>query len=74
MSEADAGVTCPAEDAPALSRAVLHLKSLPSAELERLGIAGRDYYQQHFDPVVLTQRLLECLSLISRPADQAGAH
>jgi glycosyltransferase involved in cell wall biosynthesis len=61
VSEANAGVTCPAEDAPALSKAVLHLKSLPSAELGRLGIAGREYYHRHFDPSVLTRRLLEYL-------------
>lgn len=67
VKEADAGVACPAEDAPALSKAVLHLKSLPTEERERLGVLGREYYQQHFDPAVLTQRLIECLQRMTSP-------
>lgn len=64
VTEAGAGVTCPAEDAAALSEAVLRLRSMLPEELERLGAAGRDYYQQHFDPGVLTKRLIECFRAI----------
>ena len=67
VAEAGAGVTCPAEDSAALSEAALRLKQLPRQELDRLGMAGRTYYREHFDPTVLTRRLLECLR------DLAGA-
>jgi glycosyltransferase involved in cell wall biosynthesis len=61
VAEAGAGLTCPAEDAAALSAAVLRLKELPAATLERFGRAGRAYYRQHFDPDVLAGRLIDCL-------------
>lgn len=61
VMEAGAGIACPAEDAVALSEAVLRMKALPAAELERFGEAGRAYYRRNFDPDVLTQRLLEGL-------------
>jgi glycosyltransferase involved in cell wall biosynthesis len=61
VTEAGAGVACPAENAAALGEAVLHLKSLPPTELEKLGTSGRNYYSRHFDPDVLTKRLLDCL-------------
>ncbi len=57
--EAGAGVTCAAEDAEALSNAVLRLKALPSSELDRLGECGRSFYRQHFAPDVLAGRLLD---------------
>jgi len=61
VTEAGAGIACAAQDATALSTAVLQLKSLPHAKLEELGAAGRTYYSRHFDPEVLTVRLLDCL-------------
>lgn len=59
VAEAGAGLTCPAEDAQALSEAVLRLREMPQSERELLGAAGRDYYRRHFDPTLLTKRLLE---------------
>ena len=61
VTEAGAGMACAAQDATALSKTVLQLKSLPRAQLEELGAAGRTYYSRHFDPEVLTRRLLDCL-------------
>lgn len=73
VTEAGAGVACPAEDAVALSEAVLRLKSLPPAELERLGEAGRAYYRRNFDPDVLTRRLLEGLRRLCSGEGALGA-
>jgi glycosyltransferase involved in cell wall biosynthesis len=54
-----AGLSCPAEDAKALAQAVLKLQAASPEELLRMGKAGRRYYDEHFDPAVLTIRLLE---------------
>jgi hypothetical protein len=32
---------------------------MPQSERELLGAAGQDYYRRHFDPRLLTGRLLE---------------
>ncbi len=68
VTEAGAGVACPAEDAEALSEAVLRLRQMSPAQLERFGTAGREYYQQHFDPVMLSQRLIQSIRDIPRTA------
>lgn len=68
VTEAGAGLTCPAEDSVALSEAVLELQRMPADQLERFGAAGQEYYRQHFDPTRLTQRLLECFRDIARAA------
>lgn len=54
-----AGLACPAEDACALAAAVLRLKAMPAAQLQRMGASGRAYYQQHFDPAALAGKLLQ---------------
>lgn len=73
VAEAGAGVTCPAEDAAALSDAVLRLKAMSPGELDRLGVAGRDYYRRHFDPEMLTSRLIECFRGLLRGDSRAAA-
>lgn len=72
VTEAGAGIACPAEDATALSEAVLRLKSLPAAELGYLGESGRNYYRQHFDPDVLTLRLLDRFREMTPPRSPGG--
>lgn len=57
VQEANAGVTCPAEDAQALAEGILGLRNAPPAELESMGQAGRRYYDQHFEPEMLARRL-----------------
>lgn len=58
VQEAEAGLACPAEDAPALADAILRLRAKGPAELDRLGRAARRYYDEHFAPATLTRRLL----------------
>ena len=58
VAEAGAGFTCAAEDSAALADVILQLRATPEAERQRMGEAGRAYYRKHFDPGVLTQRLL----------------
>jgi glycosyltransferase involved in cell wall biosynthesis len=59
IEEAGAGISCAAEDAPALADAVRRLHGLSAAELSRMGALGRRYYEAHFHPTVLTGRLVE---------------
>ncbi|TPQ39607.1 glycosyltransferase family 4 protein [Cupriavidus pinatubonensis] len=58
IREAGAGLACPAEDASALVDAVTVLKSASVADRQAMGQAGRDYYNKHFEPVMLTDRLI----------------
>jgi glycosyltransferase involved in cell wall biosynthesis len=64
-----AGLACSAEDADALSQAILKLHSLPAQELELMGRKGVEYYQQHFEPTMLARRLREhfASSLVGGP-------
>ncbi len=57
VEESGAGLACSAEDASALSAAILKLYSLPTKELELMGRKGIEYYQQHFEPTMLAHRL-----------------
>jgi glycosyltransferase involved in cell wall biosynthesis len=55
--EAKAGLVCPAEDGPGLADAVRRLYALSEVDRDKMGAAGRAYYQRHFDPAVLAERL-----------------
>jgi glycosyltransferase involved in cell wall biosynthesis len=57
IEESDSGIACPAGDATALARAVEDLRARSAPELTRLGENGRRYYQQHFEPMLLAERL-----------------
>ncbi|MBS0418991.1 MAG: glycosyltransferase family 4 protein [Proteobacteria bacterium] len=59
VEEAGAGLACAAEDAQALAGTVLRLRNMQPEQLQRMGAAGRCYYQQNFDPDYLAQRLVE---------------
>lgn len=59
VTEAGAGVTCPAEDAAALAEAVRKLQALSLDELDLMGKSGRDYYERHFEPGALSRRLVQ---------------
>ncbi|HKQ13565.1 MAG TPA: glycosyltransferase family 4 protein [Steroidobacteraceae bacterium] len=74
VAEAGAGLACPAENPAALSAAVLQLKKMTPDELGALGAAGRSYYRQHFDPEVLTHRLLEYLRGVARDPSGTTMH
>ena len=64
VEESGAGVSCPAEDAAALAEAVLRLRAIPYAELQRMGEAGQIYYKRHFDQAVLATRLAQHFSQV----------
>ncbi|HZN86200.1 MAG TPA: glycosyltransferase family 4 protein [Burkholderiales bacterium] len=57
VEEAGAGIACPAEDAQALADAVRRLAGAPPAELAAMGGRARAYYQTHFEPAMLAERL-----------------
>lgn len=56
--EAGAGLASPAEDGAALAGAALTLHRLPSCEREAMGRRGRAYHALHYDPAILTPRLI----------------
>ena len=60
--DSGAGLACPAEDCQALTRALLELRALPRDELERMGEAGKAYYEEHFEPTRLAKKLLNIFS------------
>jgi glycosyltransferase involved in cell wall biosynthesis len=62
VEESGAGVACSAENASALAQAILKLHAMPVQQLELMGRKGVDYYQQHFEPVMLAQRLRQHFS------------
>lgn len=61
VTEAEAGLACPAQDAPALAAAARELRRRTQDELDRLGNAGRGYYALNFDPDILTGQLKSLL-------------
>jgi glycosyltransferase involved in cell wall biosynthesis len=58
LTEARAGIACPAEDAAALAAAVLELYRMPQAEREAMGARGRAYFESEFDRDMLLRRLI----------------
>jgi glycosyltransferase involved in cell wall biosynthesis len=64
IREAGAGVSAPAEDAPALADAVRRLKTASSSDRQAMGEAGRRYYNEHFAVSRLAQRLHERLAAL----------
>lgn len=62
---AEAGFTCPAEDAEALAAAVLRLYGLAPNERNRLGSNGRRYFDEHFEPSKRLRELVEHFQKIS---------
>lgn len=61
VTEAAAGLACPAQDALALAAAARDLLHRTPEALDRFGLAGRRYYETNFDPDVLTGRLKSLL-------------
>jgi colanic acid biosynthesis glycosyl transferase WcaI len=57
IEEADAGITCPAEDSEALANAILKMRNTPDEERFRMGKNGLEYYRGNFDRKVLIDRL-----------------
>lgn len=61
VTEAGAGVAAPAEDAPALAAAILHLSRVGDAALSAMGEAGRRYYMSHYQSAALAGKLRDRL-------------
>lgn len=61
VEEAAAGMSCPAEDASALAQACRKLYSASPEDRERIGRAGRCFFEKHFDPDMLASRLAKLL-------------
>ena len=59
--ESGAGIVVPAEHPAALADAALQMAELPAAALQAMGRCGRAYYDAHFAPDLLAQRLLSLL-------------
>jgi glycosyltransferase involved in cell wall biosynthesis len=72
VTEARAGLACPAEDAAALVAAVRQLQALPQSDLDRLGQSGRAYYERHFEPAALARRLIERFTLLANTRGRNG--
>lgn len=57
VREAAAGIACDAEDARALAEAVRQLHQMSEERREQMGVAGRTYYQENFEPTALARSL-----------------
>jgi glycosyltransferase involved in cell wall biosynthesis len=61
VSEAGAGLTCPAEDSLELANCVRRLFAMPESERLHMGAAGRRYFLEHFEMRGQAIRLIEIL-------------
>lgn len=67
IGKANAGLACPAGDAPALAEAVLRLYEMLPAERSRLGMNGRKYFMDNF---YLPDRVAELVAHFNDIAQQ----
>lgn len=70
ITEAQAGIACPAEDAQALAQAVVKLSQLDPTELAAMGHNGRMYYERHFDREVLFPQLEQWMNELMITGDR----
>jgi len=61
VTEAKAGLVCPAEDAAGLAGCIRALHAMPEDERARMGQAGHAYFLEHFEMTRQAERLLEIL-------------
>ena len=61
VSEAGAGLTCPAEDYEGLTQCIEQLYKMSTLERDKLGAAGRTYYLEHFEMKKQCRRLVEII-------------
>jgi colanic acid biosynthesis glycosyl transferase WcaI len=57
VAESGGGLTCQSGAPAALADAVLALSKMPPGERDNMGKAGRRYFEQHFEPALLMDRL-----------------
>ncbi|TPL88655.1 glycosyltransferase family 4 protein [Mesorhizobium sp. B2-3-12] len=58
IREASAGITTPAEDPVRLADAITGLKNMSQESRDRMGKAGREYFNSHFAPAPLARELI----------------
>lgn len=61
VAESGCGISVPAEDPPAIAKAILQLIGQPVAERQAIGLRGRDYVMAHHDYTVLAKKFLEVM-------------
>jgi colanic acid biosynthesis glycosyl transferase WcaI len=49
ITEAKAGFACPPEDPKALAQAVIKVYNMSGSEREKMGVRGRDYFNENFE-------------------------
>jgi colanic acid biosynthesis glycosyl transferase WcaI len=69
VSEAGAGLTCPAGDAAGLARLVVKLASMSPAERQTMGTLGQAYAAVEFDRTALINRLQDWMRELAPQAD-----
>ncbi|MFG6415747.1 glycosyltransferase family 4 protein [Roseateles sp. DC23W] len=73
IEEAGAGIACRAGDAAALAQAVLDLADMPADRRQVLGDAARRFYDNHFEPAMLSRRLIGMFEELTRAAPLSAA-
>ena len=58
VEQAQAGVSCPAENAVALAQSILSVYQMPDKDRSILGSNGRRYFERNFDSNMLTEKLI----------------
>lgn len=61
VAEAGAGEACEPEDPAALAALIRSMKGRPAAELQAIGLAGKVYFNEHFEMSSQVTRLVEIL-------------
>jgi glycosyltransferase involved in cell wall biosynthesis len=61
VARADAGLSCRAEDPAALAAAITALRSMPAADRDAMGAAGRRFFDANYQPRELARQLLDRL-------------
>jgi len=57
--EAKAGLVCPTEDPIALAQAILQLSKMSKNQLESMGVSGKRYFAENFEPNALVEELID---------------
>jgi len=68
VEQANAGISCKAEDAHALASAIRKLAALSVEQRNALGQNGLDYFNRHFDRDMLTDTLIAHFQRLLHPA------
>ena len=66
VEESGAGLTCPAEDAESLTKAVLAMYHKSPSERQAMGDRGLSYFQTHFESRMLLERLERWMSELGK--------